>query len=544
MNGPVCADGSAGHTAVAAEFRVPSTEIGQPAHASGAETWIIYLIAFATGAIVMSFEMLGSRYLNPYFGSGIYTWASLISTVLGALTVGYFLGGWLADRMPSLTVLGVTVLIGSLYMLVLPLFAQSLLELVLAGVDDLKAGSLLAAMAILFFPVTFFGMYSPFAIRLMLRSAARSGTVSGAVYGISTVGSIVGTLGTTFFLLPSIGSRALTLMLGGLGTAAALILIGWSLRKPALAALVAATLAVAAAPQAVAQGLVDQQARTALLSRPDGQIAHMETEYNDIFITKRRHELTMAFQLKGRNYTESVTNLRDPDDLPVHYTRYMTAALPYPENPSRVLMIGLGGGSISTYLGRAMPELTIDTVEIDPGVIAAAKQYFGIRENERVKYVAADGRVFLSRNKQPYDLVLVDAYHGGYVPFHLLTKEFYTLVKQRLAPGGAAAFNVHEGTKLYISTIKTLKEVFATVHLYPTGQGEVIVVATAQPAPRDAALASRATALQRKHEFRYPLQPILARRTAEPSLVRAETLTDDFAPVDLYNEPSRDPKRR
>ena len=95
----------------------------------------------------------------------------------------------------------------------------------LAGIDDIKAGSLLASVAILFFPVTFFGMYSPFAIRLMLRSAARSGTVSGTVYGISTIGSIAGTLGTTFFLLPSMGSRTLTLTLGAIGVASALVLI-------------------------------------------------------------------------------------------------------------------------------------------------------------------------------------------------------------------------------------------------------------------------------------------------------------------------------
>src|SRR5499433_2395763 len=161
---------------------------------------IVYGGAFVTGAIVMSFEMLGSRYLNPYFGSGIYTWASLISTVLAALTVGYFIGGWLADRTASAAVLGVTVLIGSAYILLLPAFAAVLLELVLAGVDDVKAGSLLSALAIMFFPVTFLGMYSPFAIRLLLSSAQRSGMVSGTVYGISTAGSIVGTLGTTFFL--------------------------------------------------------------------------------------------------------------------------------------------------------------------------------------------------------------------------------------------------------------------------------------------------------------------------------------------------------
>jgi len=99
--------------------------------------------------------MLGSRYLNPYFGSGIYTWASLISTVLAALTIGYFIGGWLADRRPSPMVLGVTVLIGSVYVLVLPSFAQELLEFVLNRIDDVKTGSLLASLAILLFPVTF-----------------------------------------------------------------------------------------------------------------------------------------------------------------------------------------------------------------------------------------------------------------------------------------------------------------------------------------------------------------------------------------------------
>src|SRR5436309_12177454 len=175
---------------------------------------VIYLVAFLTGAIVMSFEMLGSRYLNPYFGSGIYTWAALISTVLAALTLGYFLGGWLADRTPSVVVLGTTVLVASLYFLALPTFSDALLEFLLADIDDVRAGSLVASLTILLFPVTLLGMYSPFAIRLMLRSAERSGTVSGTVYGVSTAGSIVGTLGTTFLLIPMIGTKAITYSLG------------------------------------------------------------------------------------------------------------------------------------------------------------------------------------------------------------------------------------------------------------------------------------------------------------------------------------------
>jgi spermidine synthase len=500
---------------------------------------LIYVVAFVTGTIVMSFEMLGSRYLNPYFGSGIYTWASLISTVLAALTAGYFLGGWLADRHPSPAVLGVTILIGSVYLLFLPLFAQQLLELVLAGFDDVRSGSLAAAMAVMFFPVTFLGMYSPFAIRLLLQSAQRSGTVSGTVYGVSTAGSIVGTLGTTFFLIPSIGSRAITLTLGAAGVAAALVVMaaprfGWRAGVNAVALALAWLMCGLPGP-AGASELIDEKIRADMLTRKDGRIAHIETEYNDIFITKRRAELTMSFQLKGYDYTESVTNLRDADDLPVKYTRAMTIGVIYPEEPKKVLMLGLGGGSISTYLGRHMPDLPIDTVEIDPGVITAAKQYFGIRETAKVRYLEGDGRVHLNRHKEQYDLILVDAYFGGYVPFHLLTKEFYALLKQRMTVNGAAAFNIHDGTKLYASTLLTLASVFPSVHLYPSGEGEMIAVVTTSPAPDNETLARRAAALQERHKFRYALPELLARRTDRRPAQKGELLTDDFAPVNLYD---------
>ena len=521
--------------------------------ASGADprppAWLIYLVAFVTGGIVMSFEMLGSRYLNPYFGSGIYTWAALISTVLAALTVGYFIGGWLADRAPSARVLGATVLIGSVYVVALPSFAQTLLELVLDRIDDVKAGSLLAALAILMFPVTFLGMYSPFAIRLLLRSASRSGMVSGTVYGISTVGSILGTLGTTFFLLPHMGSRMLTLLLGGAGIVSGLALIVLARLRPAATSAatltaVALVLAGQAVAQDKAQAPVDENIRAEMLKKADGEVKHIETEYNDIFISKRRNILTMSFQLKGWNYTESETNLRDADDLPVRYTQGMTTGLAYVAQPKNILMIGLGGGSISTYLGRFMPDATITTLEIDPGVIEAAKTYFGIRETERLKYVAIDGRLSLRRNRQTYDLMLVDAFHGGYVPFHLLTQEFYKLIKERLTPGGAAAFNVHDGTKLYVSTIKTLASVFPTVHLYPTGQGEVIAVVTREPAPDDAAIKANAAALQERYKFRFPLPQLLTRRAPHPSLAEAELLTDDFAPVNLYDAIGRQMRRK
>src|SRR5215472_14947893 len=524
--------------------RAPAESTTGSSDAAAAAT--IYAVAFVTGAIVMSFEMLGSRYLNPYFGSGIYTWAALISTVLIALMAGYFLGGMLADRTASPAVLALTVIIGSLYLLALPSFAQAILEFVLAGVDDIRAGSLISSLALMFFPVTFLGMYSPFAIRLLLRSAQRSGRVSGAVYGISTAGAIVGTLGTTFLLIPTIGARAITLTLGALGLAAGLALMALArLDRRAGAALVVIALAALAVPAGRADNLIDEGVRVAMLERADGQLAHIETPYNDVFITKRQHQLVMSFQLKGWDYTESVSNLLDPDDLPLRYAQVMTVATIYPEAPRKILMLGLGGGSISTYLGRFMPEAAITTVEIDPDVITAAKTYFGLRETERMRYHAGDGRVFLNRNSELYDLILLDAYRGGYVPFHLLTREFYTLVKQRLTPGGAAAFNVHDGSKLYASTVKTLGEVFAALDLYPTSVGEVIAVARTSPLDPQT-LERRAAALQQRHGFRFPLPQILQRRMDKPQSQAAngDVITDDFAPADVYDVMGKDPRRR
>ena len=524
----------------------PAEATTGPSQVAGAV--VIYTVAFVTGAIVMSFEMLGSRYLNPYFGSGIYTWASLISTVLIALTVGYFLGGTLADRTASPAVLAATVIIGSAYLLALPSFAQAVLEFVLGSVDDIRAGSLISSLALMFFPVTFLGMYSPFAIRLLLRSAQRSGRVSGAVYGVSTAGSIVGTLGTTFFLIPMIGSRAITLTLGAIGLISGLGLLALSrLERRASGALAVVLIASAAltATPCRAESLIDEGVRAAMLKRGNGRIAHIETEYNDVFITKRQNQLVMSFQVKGWDYTESVANLTDADDLPLRYAQVMTIATVYPETPKNILMLGLGGGSISTYLGRFMPEAAITTVEIDPGVIGAAKTYFGLLETERMRYRAGDGRVFLNRSSEMYDLILLDAYRGGYVPFHLLTREFYALVRQRLAPGGAAAFNVHDGTKLYASTVRTLGEVFPALDLYPTGLGETIAVATTAPLGKEV-LERKAAALQERYRFRFPLPQILQRRMDKPQSQAAtgDIITDDFAPADVYDVMGKDPRRR
>jgi hypothetical protein len=170
----------------------------------------IYVNAFVVGAVLMGFEMLGSRYLYPYFGGGIGTWAGLISTVLCALTIGYFAGGAIVDQYPTPRVIAVAIGLAAGYLALVPPTADGVMSWILETIGGGPAGILLAAGALLLVPLSFLGTLSPVAVRLLIRSTSETGRVAGLVYGISTVGSVFGTLFTTFTLIPTIGSRAIT----------------------------------------------------------------------------------------------------------------------------------------------------------------------------------------------------------------------------------------------------------------------------------------------------------------------------------------------
>jgi len=295
-----------------------------------------------------------------------------------------------------------------------------------------------------------------------------------------------------------------------------------------------------------AEEVFDPAVRAAMLKRKDGQIAHTETVYNDIFVQKYQSLLTMSFHWKGYYFQESQVNLADPDDLPALYARAITIATMYPQEIKRVLVIGLGGGTLPVYLGRFLPDATIDTVELDPGVIDVAKKYFGVRETSKVHFIENDGRVFLNRKKETYDLIIVDAFTGSYIPFHLLTKEFYGLVRERLAPGGVAAFNILPGTKLYDSSLVTFKNAFDRVDLYhPGGDWGVIVTTPRDPVEDGEALKQRAVATQERYKFRFDIGKLAADwRIQAPKALKGDLLTDDFAPVNIYDTYGRRYKRQ
>jgi spermidine synthase len=262
-----------------------------------------------------------------------------------------------------------------------------------------------------------------------------------------------------------------------------------------------------------------------------------ESQYNSIFVYRDPPRVSMIFGHNRRLYTESIANTEDELELPVAYTRYMTVALAYAPAARRLLEIGLGGGSTAWYLHQTFPELAITAVELDPAVADLAQKYFFVKPGPRLALAVQDGRMFLVRNSDEFDIVLIDAYRGPFVPFHLLTKEFFEKVKERLKPGGVVAQNVEPTTMLYPAAVATIASVFENVEAY-AADFNYVLVAYDGPARSAEELAAAAATLDAAHAPRYPLADLI--RARQPAKAEGgEVLTDDFAPVEMLNATTR-----
>lgn len=186
---------------------------------------LLFVIAIVLGFALMGFEMLASRYLYPYFGGGINTWASLIATVLIALMLGYLIGGALVDRTMSPQLCGALLVVAGVYLFSIPLWVDPLFGWMLGSVGDGMTGIILAATALLLLPLTLMSVFTPFAVRLLLTSVSFGGRLVGYVYGVSTVGNVLGTLVTTFTLVPAFGSRALTMAFAAVTASCGVVMI-------------------------------------------------------------------------------------------------------------------------------------------------------------------------------------------------------------------------------------------------------------------------------------------------------------------------------
>jgi spermidine synthase len=483
---------------------------------------LLLTIAFLSGAVLMALEILGSRVLGPDFGGSIFVWGSLIGVFLAALSIGYYLGGWLVDRWPTPWLLGAALLVAGVIVRLLPHYMGAVNGwIVMRELGD-RAGPLLACTALFFVPGALMGMTSPFVIRLTAHSVERMGKTAGAVYAVSTVGSIVGTLGAAFYLITWLGLRANLQLLGYLlmatGVLTALV------RRPAkVAAPVAAVLACLFAMQpAVA-------AEKILLER--------DSPYHRLFVADTNSERF----LRADNIWHTRMVKADPQGRGLPYTDYIDLAFLYKPNLRSVLVIGLGGGTVPKRFVRDYPQVSVEAVDIDPDVVKIAKQYFSVQEGPRLKISTQDGRQFLRRSTKKYDLILLDAYYADTVPFFLTTKEFFQIVRAHLTPGGVFVNNTlgqatGPNSKFFRSVYRSMKEVLPQCHAFKVVESGPLTYNLEIFAVNDSQYISIDTIRERAARNTLIKDVRLTKKVANylPNVKYGDVpaLTDDYAPVD------------
>ncbi|XSG81887.1 MAG: spermidine synthase [Methyloligella sp. ZOD6] len=279
---------------------------------------------------------------------------------------------------------------------------------------------------------------------------------------------------------------------------------------------------------------------TALQAADDPElIERRESKYTSIFVHSHGRYISLSFGMNDRLFVESKANPDDPLELPSAYARYMTVAMAYRDRTDSLLEIGLGGGTVVSYLHKTYPDLNIQAVELDPVVAEMAKKYFFLKPGPKLKVATRDGRIFLLRAKEKYDTIFIDAYQGPSIPFHLMTKEFFELTKRHLNPGGVLVQNLESTTQLYDAAVATIGSVYDNVEAYKAATN-YIIIAYDGPRKTEEELAKRAAEIERDADPRYPPAELLKDRQILTEF-DGQVLTDDFAPVEALHATDRHP---
>ena len=476
------------------------------------------LVVFTAGTGTLATEIAASRLLAPYFGSSTIVWANIIGLILIYLSLGYWLGGKVADRRPEPRLLGSFVLVAALVIAATPFVARPILDLAVRGLDAVSigavVGSFFAALALFAVPITLLGTVAPFAIRLAIGDVGEAGRVAGRLYALSTLGSIVGTFLSAIVTIPLVGTQRTMLGSAAILVFSAALLLGS--RWHAAAAAVAALLAVPPAAVKPTPGLLYET----------------ESPYQYVQV------------VEGADGSRS---LRLNEGVAVHSVWYPDSVLtggvwdtfllvpPLLDRPvERMLVIGNAGGTVARAYGELYPEVEIVGVEIDPEVTAAGRRFLGLGDNQRLEVVDADGRPFLELTDERFDVIVVDAYRQPYIPFYLATEEFFELARERLEPGGILALNVAAvpgDERLSDAIGTTVLAAFPQAWRWKPLRFNELVLAFDRPVSRGA-LVERAA---RANGAVSPLVPLFRRDVEEVERV-GDPLTDDHAPVEWLTD--------
>jgi spermidine synthase len=382
-------------------------------------------VVFAAGVGTLATEIGASRLLAPYFGNSTIVWANVIGLTLASLSLGYWLGGRVADRRPTPRALGVVVVSAACLVAIATLAARPILDASVEGLDRVSAGAAIGSffgVLVLFVPpVTLLGMVAPFAIRLAIRDVETAGTVAGRLYAVSTIGSLLGTFLSALVTIPAFGTQRTLLASAALIGAGGAALLGrrWLLLVLGLAALLL-----------IPPGAVKAQS---------GLLFEDESRYQFIQVVER--DGVRRLYLDEGLATHSVWR-RDSVLTGGVWDTYLAVPDLLGRPPERVAMLGNAAGTAARAYEHYYPRAQVDGVELDPAVTKAGRRFFGLGDIGTLTVHDEDAGSFLRRTDERYDVIIVDAYRPPYVPFYLATKEFFQLVRKRLNPGGIVALNV------------------------------------------------------------------------------------------------------
>ena len=446
---------------------------------------VLLALVFIAGIATMSLEFAASRLLTPVFGSSIYTWGSLIGVVLVGLSLGYHVGGRLADKNPDFEKFCSILFSSGLYIVFIPFISSSVIDFTSTIMIDVPSSSdndgnnlksLFATFILLAIPTFLLGMISPYAIKLATKTLDRLGNISGNLYSVATIGSIAGTFVTVFVLIPVFEINHIIYGLGVLMISSSLVGL-----RTVPKVLVFSVIVV------VSYSLVFDDNQIISLDfhnvhfYPGKLIHEAETLYSHLDVVDNYNSINnRALFLNG--YLHSEMNKDSPNDLVVDYTKFFPLGIVLNNDAKKVLFIGGGGFSGPKYFLQNYPNVSVDVVEIDPAVVEVAKEYFSLDDtNPNLRIFTQDGREFLANHQDKYDLVILDAFSKSYVPFHLMTMEFYEILYNKLNPGGVTISNHigspnsnQDASDLYRANLKTMLDVFPTVYVFPTDYSKSI----------------------------------------------------------------------
>ena len=495
----------------------------------------LFIAVFGAGLATLGVELTASRLLGSVFGTSNIVWANIIGLMLVYLTAGYIIGGRWADRDPSPLTFYSIILWAGFAAGIVPLISKFVVPGAAQAVEQLNTaimiGSFLSMLILYSVPVTLLGCVSPFAIRLSLDDTHNAGRISGQIYALSTLGSIVGTFLPVLVLIPWVGTSK-TFLAFSLGLMA-ISLIGIGQIKPSRA------LRLAWMP--ILMLLISWLVLRGPLKNTEGQIYETESAYNYIQVVEK--EDTRYLLLNEGQGIHSVYNPKEKATLGTW--DYFLAAPFYNRAPvnfdqvQSVGIVGLAAGTIAKQFTHVFGAIPIEGWEIDPEIIRVGQRFFDMNE-ANLNPIAQDGRWGLVHSERKFSVIAVDAYRLPYIPWHLTTREFFIEVYQRLDDNGVLVINVgrtFEDRRLIEAFAGTLSSVFPTVHVVDVPDSlNSILYATVQPTSFSNLVEN--FIYLRDQDVNPLLIDILARAIAQSQPTPKSTIvfTDDWAPIERLTD--------